>query len=138
MTGRSSSDSPQARPTSTGQAGAGPGRRRGPHLGPIRITPIRVTLFVALIGGLAFLAYSTVDRDQLQVPLMATGFAICGIVFAVTAILSVFGVVRAGREGRDATAVLTALVGGLIAVGSLLFLSAAVIMSLIWSGTKSS
>src|SRR5262249_38046289 len=80
---------PRARPPATGPgiSSSGPAPRRGPHLGPIRITPVRVTLFVALLGGLAFLAWSTFDRDQLQVPLMATGFAICGIVFAVTAIL---------------------------------------------------
>jgi heme A synthase len=111
-------------------------RRRGPHLGPVRITPVRVTLLVALLGGLGFLAWSVLVRDQLQVPMMATGFAICGIVFAVTAILSVIATVRAGREGRDAAAVMTALAGGLVAVGSLMFLSAAVIMSMIWGGTK--
>ena len=136
MTPRTPYDSPAARP-SADTGGAARDRRRGPHLGPIRITPLRATLFVALLGGLGFLAWSTLDRDQLQVPLMATGFAICGIVFAATAILSVFGVVRAGREGRDARAVLTAFLGGLVAVGALMFLSAAVIMSLIWSGTKS-
>ena len=62
---------------------------RGPHLGPVRITPLRVTLLVALLGGIGFLAYATLVRDQLQVPLMATGFAVCGIVFAVVAVLSV-------------------------------------------------
>jgi hypothetical protein len=98
---------------------------------------MRVTLLVALAGGIAFLAYSTFVRDQLQVPLMATGFAVLGIVFAVVAVLSVLAVVRAGREGRDARAVLSAVAGGLIAVGALLCISAAVIMGLIWSGTKS-
>ena len=55
---------------------AAPARRRGPHLGPFRITPLRVTLVIALGGGIAFLAYATFVRDQLQVPLMATGFAV--------------------------------------------------------------
>ncbi len=110
-------------------------RRSGPRIGPIRVTPVRVTLLLALAGGLAFLAYATFVRDQLQVPLMATGFAVCGLVFVVIAVLSVGGVVRAGREGRDGAAVLTALVGGLMAVAALLLLAAAVIMSLIWSGT---
>jgi hypothetical protein len=68
---------------------------------------------------------------------MATGLAVCGLVFAAIAVLSVAAVVRAGREGRDGTAVLTALLGGVIAVGSLMLLAGAVIMSLIWSGTKS-
>ena len=110
-------------------------RKAGPHLGPVRITPLRVTLLVALLGGLGFLAYAPLVRGALRVPMMATGFAVCGIVFAVVAVLSVLGVVRAGREGRDARAVLSALVGGVVAVGALMCLSAAVIMGLIWSGT---
>ncbi len=111
--------------------------RRGPHIGPIRITPARVFLVVALLGGLAFLAYSLFFRDALQVPLMATGLAICGIVFGIAAAMSVGAVVRAGRERRDGAAVLTALVGGLLAVGSLMLLAGAVIMGLIWGGAGS-
>jgi len=116
---------------------ASAGRRSGPHIGPLRITPLRVTLGVALAGGLVFLAWSVLVRDQNQVPLMATGFAICGIVLAIVAALSVRGVVAAGREGRDGTAVITALVGGLMAAAAMLLLAGAVIMSMIWSGTKS-
>ena len=81
-------------------------RRRGPHIGPLRITPGRVFLFVALLGGLGFLAYSIFFRDALQVPLMATGFAICGIAFAIAAFMSLAGVISAGHEGRDGTGVL--------------------------------
>lgn len=110
--------------------------RTGPHLGRIRITPARVTLLIAFAGGLGFLGYSIVVRDQLQIPLMASGFAICGLVFAATAVMAVGSVVRAGREGRDAAAVVTALAGGSLAVAALMSLAAAVIMSLIWGGTK--
>jgi hypothetical protein len=113
-------------------------RRRGPHLGPIAITPLRFTLLIALVGGIAFLLWSVLVRDQLQVPMMATGFAVCGIVFAIMAVLAVISVVRSGRAGRDGTAVVTALFGGLIAVGSMMCLAAAVIFSLIWSGTPGS
>jgi hypothetical protein len=118
-----------------------PGSRPGPtgrHLGPIRVTPGRVTLLIALAGGLGFLGYSVIVRDKLQIPLMASGFAICGLVFAAMALMGVLSVVRAGREGRDGAAVLTALVAGVLAVASLMALAAAVIMSLIWSGTKGS
>ena len=117
------------------------GRRRvGRHFGPVRVTPVRVTpvrvtLLIALLGGVGFLAWSVLVRDQLQVPLMATGLAICGLVVAAIALLSVAAVVRAGREGRDGAAVLTALVGGLFSVAALMSLAGAVIMSLIWSGT---
>ncbi len=109
--------------------------RRGPHLGPVAITPLRVMLLVALLGGVAFLVWSVVVRDQLQVPLMATGFAVIGLVFAAMAVLSIRSVVRAGREGRDGTAVITALAGGLLALAALMSLAAAMIMSMIWSGS---
>ena len=56
---------------------------------------------------------------------------------AVLAAMSVGRIVSAGREGRDGTAVITALVGGLIAMAAMLLLAGAVIMSLLWSGTSS-
>ena len=90
-----------------------------------------------MLFGLAFLAYSVLVRDALQVPLMATGFALCAVVFAAVSVMAVVEVVQAGRDGRDRTAVLAALFGGLIAVASLLSFAVAVIMGLIWSGTKS-
>ena len=140
MSGRTSPDRrPQASPrTPAGPAPAtpSPGRRRGPHIGPVGISPLRVMLFVALLGGLGFLAYALLVRDQLQVPLMASGFAVIGLVFAAMAVLAVVSVVRAGREGRDGMAVVTALFGGLIAVAAMMSLAAAVIMSLIWTGTE--
>jgi hypothetical protein len=139
MSGRTtSSRRPQAsaRDDAAAYRGPSPNRRRGPHIGPIGISPLRVTLFIALLGGLGFLAYAVFVRDALQVPLMASGFAVIGLVFGVMAILAVLSVVRSGREGRDGMAVMTALFGGVIAVASLMSLAAAVIMSLIWSGTK--
>jgi hypothetical protein len=112
-----------------------PQRRRGPHLGPVAITPLRVILFIALVGGSAFLAYSLLVRDQLQVPLMASGFAVIGLVFAAMAVLALVSVFRSGRAGRDGTAVATALFGGLLAAAAMMALAAAVIMSMIWGGT---
>ena len=49
---------------------------------------------------------------------MATGFAVCGIVFAIAAFMSVGGVISAGREGRDGRAFFTSLVGGLLALAA--------------------
>jgi len=111
-------------------------RGRGPHIGPIRLSPARVMLLIALLGGLGFVAYAVLVRDQLQVPLMASGLAVIGLVFAAMAVLALVSVVRAGRAGRDGTAVMTALFGGLIAAAALMSLAGAVIMSLIWSGTR--
>ncbi len=103
----------------------------------MRVTPARVFLAIALVGGLAFVAWSLVARDANQVPMMATGFAVLGIVMGIVAIASVGRIVSAGREGRDGLAVLTALVGGLAAAAAMLLLAGAAILSLIWSGTKS-
>jgi hypothetical protein len=115
-----------------------PRRRPGLHLGPVAITPVRVILFIALVGGLAFLGYSLLVRDALQVPLMASGFAVIGLVFAAMAVLALVSVVRSGRQGRDGTAVATALIGGLLAAAAMLALAGAVIMSMIWGGTSAS
>ena len=117
-------------------AAATPARRRGPHLGPIAITPVRVILAIAFVGGVAFLAYSLLVRDQLQVPLMASGFAVIGLVLGAMAVLALAGVVRAGRAGRDGTAVATALFGGLLAAAALMALAGAAIMSMIWTGSS--
>ena len=129
-----SQQAPRSRVPTRGGAAA---TRRGLHVGPLRITPLRVTLAIALAGGLAFLGWSVFVRDANQVPMMATGFAVCGIVLAIVAAMSLARIVSAGREGRDGTAVLTALVGGATAAAAMLLLAGAVIMSLIWSGTKS-
>jgi len=112
-----------------------PEPRTGAHVGPLRITPARVTLLVALLGGLAFLAWAVVVRDQLQVPLMTSGFAIVGLAFAAAAAMAAASVVRAGREGRDGTAVATAVLGGLLAIAAFVSFAAAFIMALIWGGT---
>ena len=110
---------------------------RGPRIGPLRITPVRVTLALALAGGVAFLIWSIVVRDQLQVPLMATGLLICGLVLLVSGVLGLRAVFAAGREGRDGAAVLTALGAGLATAVAMLLFAGAVIMSMIWGGTKS-
>lgn len=121
-----------------GTGSAEPRRGGGPHIGPIAITPIRLMLLVALAGGIGFLVWSLLERDALQIPLMATGFALTGLVLLAMAILAVINIVRAGHEGRDGAAVLTAIFGGVVAMGAMLCLAAAVIFSMIWSGTTSS
>lgn len=138
MSGRRQPDDwSRPRPRDPRRRDVEPAPLAGPHIGRLRVTPARVTLAVALLLGLLFLAYSVLVRDALQVPLMATGFAICGVVFAAVSVLAVLEVVEAGRDGRDRTAVLAALFGGAVAVASLLSFAIAVIMSMIWSGTKS-
>jgi hypothetical protein len=127
---------PKSRGASNGAKPRSAAPGGGAHIGPVRITPLRVTLAIALLGGLAFLAYSVFVRDANQVLMMATGLFVTGIVTGVVALMSIGRIINAGREGRDGTAVITALVGGLFAMGSLLMMAMAVILALIWNGTK--
>ena len=106
--------------------------RVGPHLGPMRITPTRVLLAVALLGGIGFLLYAIIVRDALQIPLLASGFAIVALVFTTLAVVSAANLVRSGRDGRDGTAFLNAIVGGIAAIVALMCFAASVIMALIW------
>ena len=104
----------------------------GPHIGPMRITPTRVLLTVALVGGVGFMLYALIVRDALQIPLLASGCAILGLVFTALAVVSAANIVRSGRDGRDGTAFLNAIVGGIAAIVALMSFAASVIMALIW------
>lgn len=98
----------------------------------MRITPTRVLLTVALVGGVGFLLYALIVRDALQIPLLASGFAIVGLVFTTLAVVSAANIVHSGRDGRDGTAFLNAIVGGIAAIVALMSFAASVIMALIW------
>ena len=54
--------------------------RVGPHIGPLRLTPTRVTLGIALFGSAAFLLYAITVRDASQIPLLSSGAAVLGMV----------------------------------------------------------
>ncbi len=120
------------RPQASPRRADGHRARTGLRVGPVQVTVTRVVLAIALVGGLAFLAYAVVVRDQLQVPLMASGFAIVGLVFAAIAIVGAANVIRAGREGRDGFAFASALGGGVAGIVALMCLAAALVMALIW------
>ena len=107
------------------------GSRRRP---PIRLraflTPTRVTLVVALVGSLLFLLYAITVRDPSQIPLLASGLAVLGIVFAALALAGAIGTYRAGLEGRGGRALVLAVLGGIAAVIAFGCFSAAVILAL--------
>src|SRR4029079_7500016 len=54
----------------------------GAHLGPIPITATGVLIVIALIASIAYLAYAISVRDASQIPLLASGAVVLGIVFA--------------------------------------------------------
>ena len=107
-------------------------RRRGLHIGPLDITPTRVTLFIALVGSMAFLAYAITVRALAQIPLLASGSAVLGIVFGALALSGVVGSVQAGRGGSGGRAFAMALGGGIAAVISAGCLAGALVLALVY------
>lgn len=81
-----------------------------------------VVLVVAIVGSLAYFLYAITVRDASQIPLLASGAAVLGIVFLALAIVGLVGTWRAGVERRSGRAFANAIVGGIafmIAAGCL-------------------
>lgn len=111
----------------------GGGRGRvGPHLGPIRLTPTRVSLGIALGGSLGLLVVALLRRDELQVPLLTTAFFVLGLVLAAFAVAGAVATYRAAAEFRSGQALLLAIVGGLFALAACGAFGAAVVLALLW------
>lgn len=88
------------------------------------VTPTRVTLGVALLGSLAYLAYAITVRDTRQIPLLASGAAVLGIVFVLLAVAGGIATYHAASDGHLLRAVGTAIgggVAGMIAAGAFAF-----------------
>ncbi len=91
---------------------------------PPRLTATRVTLALALVASVVYLAYAVTVRDTRQIPLLASGAVVLGLVFAALAVAGAVATYHAGRDGRLLRALLTAIAGGLagmIAAGAFAF-----------------
>ena len=103
----------------------------GPHFGPIPISSTSVLIAIALIGSLAYLAYALTVRDASQIPLLASGAVVLGIVFAGIAVVGARATWRSSVQGRDARAFAHAIVGGLAALAAAGCFAAAIILFLL-------
>jgi hypothetical protein len=83
-----------------------------------RISPGVVILVVALIGSVAYLLYAITVRDPSQIPLLASGAVVLGLVFAALAGYSLRATWRAGIAERNGRAVALGMVGGVAAMVS--------------------
>ncbi|TMF40971.1 MAG: hypothetical protein E6I26_01860 [Chloroflexi bacterium] len=86
---------------------------------------------VALVGSLAYLAYAVTVRDASQIPLLASGAVVLGIVFAGIAGVGARATWRSSVGGRDARAFAHAIVGGLAALVAAACFAGAVILFLL-------
>ena len=109
--------------------------RQGPHLGPVKVTPTRIILLVAIVGSIGYLAYAITRRDWSQVPMLASGAAVLGIVFAALAIAGAVETVRAARDDRPGRSVVAAIVGGMAGVVAFGCFAVAAVLALLWRAT---
>src|SRR4051812_49689497 len=107
---------------------------QGSRLGPIPITATGVLIAVALVLSLAYVAYAISVRDPSQIPLLASGLVVLGIVFAAIAIVGARAAWRSSLRGSDARAFGHALVGGIASLVASGCLALAVILVLIRNG----
>jgi hypothetical protein len=112
----------QARPASSGPPAAGAGRR---------VSPGVVILAIALIGSLAYLVYVITVRDPSQIPLLASGAVVLGLVFGALAVYTLRATWRAGIDERNGRAIALGLLGGIAAMVSAGCFAAAVIFFLL-------
>jgi len=117
------------------RAADGSRRRVGLHIGPLRVTPLRVALAVALVGSAVFILYTVVViRDERQVPMLSSGFLVMGLAFAAFAVGGGIATWRAGADGRSGQALVLALAGGAAGVAAAGCFAGAVVLALLWGG----
>ena len=103
------------------------GRRRP------RLTPLRVTLAIALAGALAVVAYGLIARDATQIPMLTAGEFMTGITFALLALAGAWAAFSRARDGESGRALLYAVLGGVAALLAASAFAAATIQALILS-----
>ena len=91
-----------------------------------------MTLAIALLGSLAFIAYAVTVRDASQIPLLAAGALVLGLVFAALAVAALVATYRHASGGRGGAAFANAILGGLAAVTAFGCLAVTVILALVW------
>lgn len=95
------------------------------------LSPGIVFLAVALIGSVLFALYAVTVRDASQIPLLAAGCAVLGIVFIALAIYVLRSIWRAGIQGRSGQALVLGIGGGIAIIIGAGFLAGAIILFLL-------
>lgn len=115
-----------------------PARRKGSapvrSAGGRRISPGVVFLVVAVVGSIAYMAYTVTVRDTSQIPLLASGAVVLAVVFLALAAYCLRSTWRAGTDGRGGRALVVALVGGGAAIAAAGFAAGAIILFQVASG----
>jgi hypothetical protein len=101
------------------------------RIGPIAITPTAILLLVALLGSIAYLLYAITVREASQIPLLASGAAVLGIVFVAVAVTGLIATWRSSLQGSDGRAIGHALLGGIACLAAAGCFAVAIILGLL-------
>ncbi len=94
---------------------------------------MRVVMVIALVGSLLYLVFAITVRDASQIPMLSSGAAVLGIVFAALAVGGLIDCYRAGKANDGRRAMLMAVAGGVSAMISAGAFAAAMVLALVWS-----
>ena len=111
-----------------------PARESGLHIGPFPITATGILLLVALVGSVAYFLYALTVREADQIPLLAAGLVVLGIVFIAIAAFGLRATWRSSVRGRDGRALAHALVGGFACLAAASCFAGAIILGLVSRG----
>jgi hypothetical protein len=106
----------------------------GRRLGPIPITVTGVLIIVALVLSLIYVGYAINVRDASQIPLLASGLVVLGVVFIAIAAVGARATWRSSVRGSDARAFGHAIVGGIASLVAAGCIALAVILFLVRTG----
>jgi hypothetical protein len=123
--------SDRRRGTDQGESAEQAVQRPGPRLGPIPITATGVLILIALVLSLAYVGFAISVRDASQIPLLASGLVVLGIVFIAIAAVGGRAAWRSSVRGSDARAFGHAIVGGLASLVAAGCIALAVILVLV-------
>lgn len=102
-------------------------------IGPVRITPIRAVLVLAFLGSLAYIAYAILRvEDDTQIPMVTSGAAVLGLVFAAVSVGAAIRMWRAWQDGQQGQTVAFAVVGGVTGMIALGCFAGALVLGLVW------
>jgi type VI protein secretion system component VasF len=107
-----------------------PARRRRGRL----LTPVRVTLGIALLVSAGVVGYGLLVRDATQMPVLTAGTYIIGVVFALLALAGAWAAYRQAQEGSGGRALVYAVLGGLAALLAAGSFAGAIILTLTLDG----
>ena len=89
---------------------------------------------LAIVGSIAYMAYTVTVRDTSQIPLLASGAVVLAIVFGALAAYCLRSIWRSGTDERGGRTILVALVGGGAAIAAAGFAAGAIILFQVASG----